>query len=175
MHLFVTLLCLEIQQAFVLADGTVTEACVNVKMRIKLCSSSHAVATSLMTVQALGYLSVNDTFDLNIVIRTAVFIDQPDAAGNGTAAGSSSSGSSSSSSSKRVMTIGAGGAVTVQSDAAAEFAEMQLKAERLLAAAAMAAQQQQQHSALGASRCTAAAPAAAATAATKQLGEPVRR
>lgn len=42
------------------------------------------------------------------------------------------------------MTVGAGGAVTVQSDPEAEFAEMQLKAERLLMAAAVAQQQQHQ-------------------------------
>jgi anthranilate/para-aminobenzoate synthase component I len=51
--------------------------------------------------------------------------------------------SSSSSSSSMALSVGAGGAIVVQSDAAAEFAEMQLKAERLVAtaAAAMAGQQ----------------------------------
>jgi hypothetical protein len=124
----------------------------------------------LLCVQALGYLSVNDTFDLNIVIRTAVFVDQPDSAASTTASSSSSSRSS-----RRVMSIGAGGAVTVQSDAQAEFAEMQLKAERLLAAAALAAQQQQQQqqrNGVKAPGCAAAAPAASAA---QQLEAPVRR
>jgi para-aminobenzoate synthetase len=57
----------------------------------------------------LGYFSVNNTFDFNIVIRTAVFC-------------------------RDHVTIGAGGAIVVQSDASAEFAEMELKAERLLSA-----------------------------------------
>jgi hypothetical protein len=96
-------------------------------------------------LQALGYLSVNDTFDLNIVIRTAVFVDQPSSTSPSAASSSSSSTSSSSSSggssSSRVMTIGAGGAVTIQSDCESEFAEMQLKAEKLLSAAALAQQQ----------------------------------
>ena len=93
-------------------------------------------------LQALGYLSVNDTFDLNIVIRTAVFVDQPSSTSPSAASSSSSSISSSGGgSSSRVMTIGAGGAVTIQSDCESEFAEMQLKAERLLSAAALAQQQ----------------------------------
>jgi hypothetical protein len=113
---------------------------------------------SFVVVQALGYLSVNDTFDLNIVIRTAVFVDQP-------ADPSATDSSSSSRSCCRVMTVGAGGAITVQSDPEAEFAEMQLKAERLLTAAAIAQQPQQQEPssmsgiAVSAQSAAAAAPA----------------
>ena len=108
--------------------------------------STHRACACCIAVQALGYLSVNDTFDLNIVIRTAVFVEDQQAAHNmGTAGGSivcnggGRGGSSSSSSGRHVMTIGAGGAVTVQSDPDAEFDEMQLKAEKLLTAAAAAA------------------------------------
>lgn len=57
----------------------------------------------------LGYFSVNGSFDFNIVIRTAVFDDSG-------------------------VTIGAGGAIVVQSEAEAEFEEMELKAERLVQA-----------------------------------------
>jgi para-aminobenzoate synthetase len=63
---------------------------------------------------ALGYFSINDTFDLNIVIRTAVFQGGQ-------------------------ATVGAGGAVVVQSEPDKEFEEMQLKAASLVAAAAAAA------------------------------------
>jgi para-aminobenzoate synthetase len=59
---------------------------------------------------SIGYLSVSDTFDLNIVIRTAVV--EP---GGG-------------------ISIGAGGAIVVQSEPEAEFEEMALKARALLAA-----------------------------------------
>jgi hypothetical protein len=114
-------------------------------------------------VQALGYLSVNDTFDLNIVIRTAVFVDQP--------ADPSATDSSSSRSSSRVMTVGAGGAITVQSDPEAEFAEMQLKAERLLTAAAMA-QQQQQEKPSGLSGRTVSAQSALAAAPPSPVASP---
>ncbi|KAF8064696.1 hypothetical protein HT031_003498 [Scenedesmus sp. PABB004] len=71
---------------------------------------------------ALGWLGLNDTFDMNIVIRTAVFTDSD--APDGAAAR---------------MTVGAGGAVTVQSDPGAEYEEMELKGAALLAAAALAA------------------------------------
>lgn len=57
---------------------------------------------------SIGFLSFNDTFDLNIVIRTAVL--EP---GNG-------------------LSIGAGGAIVVQSDPEAEFEEMLLKARALV-------------------------------------------
>ncbi len=58
---------------------------------------------------ALGFIAFNDTFDLNIVIRTAVV-----AGGE--------------------VAIGAGGAVVAQSDPADEFEEMALKASALLRA-----------------------------------------
>jgi para-aminobenzoate synthetase len=86
---------------------------------------------------ALGYLSVNDTFDLNIVIRSAVFVG--DQAGVGTS--SSDAGGEGAGGGLR-MSVGAGGAIVVQSDPPAEFAEMQLKAERLLQTAVLAQQKQ---------------------------------
>mmetsp|Transcript_2142 Transcript_2142/g.14094 ORF Transcript_2142/g.14094 Transcript_2142/m.14094 type:complete len:836 (+) Transcript_2142:1597-4104(+) len=55
---------------------------------------------------SIGFLSLNGTFDLNIVIRTGIIND-----GN--------------------LIIGAGGAVTVLSDPKSEFEEMQLKARAL--------------------------------------------
>ena len=59
---------------------------------------------------ALGFVSVNQTFDLNVVIRTAVV-----RRGSGTY-------------------VGAGGAITVLSDPAGEHAEMELKADPVLRA-----------------------------------------
>jgi para-aminobenzoate synthetase len=58
---------------------------------------------------ALGFFSLSGMFDFNIVIRTAVFHDD-------------------------AISIGAGGAIVVHSDAEAEYEEMRLKAQRLLGA-----------------------------------------
>ena len=58
---------------------------------------------------ALGFIGLNDTFDLNIVIRTAVVSDNQ-------------------------VTIGAGGAIVLQSDPEAEYDEMRLKARALIKA-----------------------------------------
>ena len=55
---------------------------------------------------SIGYLSVDGTFDLNIVIRTAVLTEDE-------------------------IVIGSGGAIVLQSDAHGEFEEMQLKARAL--------------------------------------------
>jgi para-aminobenzoate synthetase len=63
----------------------------------------------------LGYISFNDTFDLNIVIRTAIILP-----GEGGGPGR--------------VTIGAGGAIVVQSDPEGEYDEMRLKARALLRA-----------------------------------------
>ena len=57
----------------------------------------------------LGFIGLNNTFDLNIVIRTAVV-------------------------SENEVTIGAGGAVVLQSDPEDEYEEMMLKASALMAA-----------------------------------------
>ena len=61
---------------------------------------------------SIGFLSFSGAFDLNIVIRTAVI------ARNG-------------------ISIGAGGAVVMQSDPEAEYQEMRLKASSLLRAVAL--------------------------------------
>ena len=66
---------------------------------------------------SIGFFSVNGTFDLNIVIRTAVF-----ERGGGGADGDT-------------ITIGAGGAITHLADPQAELEEVMLKAEPLLLAA----------------------------------------
>ncbi|KAI7841835.1 hypothetical protein COHA_004364 [Chlorella ohadii] len=58
---------------------------------------------------SLGFISFNDTFDLNIVIRTAVLHGD-------------------------TLSIGAGGAIVVQSDPEGEYEEMRLKARALLRA-----------------------------------------
>lgn len=62
----------------------------------------------------LGFISFNDTFDLNIVIRTAVIAQTEGSEG--------------------WMSIGAGGAIVCQSDTGAEYDEMMLKARALLLA-----------------------------------------
>ena len=58
---------------------------------------------------SIGFISANGTFDFNIVIRTAVIHGAE-------------------------VSIGAGGAVVVQSTALAEYEEMRLKARALLRA-----------------------------------------
>jgi anthranilate/para-aminobenzoate synthase component I len=112
-----------------------------------------------------GSISTNDCFDLNMVIRTAVLQPQclgaaghrageradSSAAGGvvGVAAGAAPfgapspacgsgelTGSGEGAGSGWVLSVGAGGAVVVQSDPAAEFSEMLLKARPLLAAVA---------------------------------------
>lgn len=84
----------------------------------------------------IGFLSFNDTFDLNIVIRTAVIEHNQTpnpAATNGTPH-TSSSGGSGQDGAGMTMSIGAGGAIVVQSELAAEYDEMRLKASALLRA-----------------------------------------
>mgnify|MGYP001806925887 CR=1 FL=1 len=93
----------------------------------------------------IGFISLNDTFDLNIVIRTAVIEqeqpqqpqqlqeqrkEQPQASA-ATAAHAAPAGCAQA---RRRMTIGAGGAIVVQSDPVAEYEEMRLKASALLRA-----------------------------------------
>ena len=58
---------------------------------------------------SLGFIGLNNTFDLNIVIRTAV-VEQGE------------------------VTIGAGGAIVMQSDPHDEYEEMRLKARALMKA-----------------------------------------
>lgn len=55
---------------------------------------------------SLGYISVNQTFDLNIVIRSVVVTEEE-------------------------LTIGAGGAIVIQSEPRMEYEEMELKAQIL--------------------------------------------
>ena len=97
---------------------------------------------------SLGYISFNDTFDLNIVIRTAVI--QPPAAGprhqDGEGRGEAAAAGLTSDAVRPGnhggggggwISIGAGGAIVVQSDTGAEYEEMRLKARALLQATGM--------------------------------------
>jgi para-aminobenzoate synthetase len=86
----------------------------------------------------IGFISLNDTFDLNIVIRTAVIEQDTQqqqqkqkqhGAQEQRAAAPGVEGAA-----QRRMTIGAGGAIVVQSDPVAEYEEMRLKASALLRA-----------------------------------------
>ena len=56
---------------------------------------------------SIGYISWNEVFDLNIVIRTAIVNDSG-------------------------IMVGAGGAIVVQSDPKSELEEMKIKAEPIL-------------------------------------------
>jgi para-aminobenzoate synthetase len=93
---------------------------------------------------AIGYVSVapGAPFDLNIVIRTACFYSeqQQGGGGGGAAAGADAAGAPPPPppATETVMSIGAGGAVVVQSDPVAEYDEMRLKASALVRAAAAA-------------------------------------
>jgi para-aminobenzoate synthetase len=113
---------------------------------------------------SLGFISFNDTFDLNIVIRTAVISQGCNNIGNSlqismqglraasvaasevedTSVVGMHNASDSLTSSIRIgceqlssgswMSIGAGGAIVVQSDTGSEYEEMRLKARALLQA-----------------------------------------
>jgi len=94
---------------------------------------------------SLGYLSTTGAFDLNIVIRTAVLLPRAaaeaaadEAARNSTTTTTRENGCSSSPSPPRLLppgiSIGAGGAVVLQSTPEGEYEEMLLKAGALLAA-----------------------------------------
>ncbi len=108
----------------------------------------------------VGFISVNDCFDLNVVIRTAVI--DPHAPGPSLANGAANGGGGqeereqqaegaapadgkegqggdapleeSEGLERALLSIGAGGAIVVQSDLEGEFQEMRLKARALLAA-----------------------------------------
>ncbi|GFR41011.1 hypothetical protein Agub_g1678, partial [Astrephomene gubernaculifera] len=88
----------------------------------------------------IGFISLNDTFDLNIVIRTAV-IEGPEGAHafqstttNPSPAVPAGAAEGPGDAPARSMTIGAGGAIVVQSQPVAEYEEMRLKASALLRA-----------------------------------------
>ncbi|KXZ56787.1 hypothetical protein GPECTOR_1g709 [Gonium pectorale] len=90
----------------------------------------------------IGFMSFNDTFDLNIVIRTAVM--QHEERQDGAAGGrqedcrtQAANGAASAPAPVRCMSIGAGGAIVVQSQLEAEYEEMRLKARALLRAVGM--------------------------------------
>jgi para-aminobenzoate synthetase len=113
----------------------------------------------------IGFISLNDCFDLNVVIRTLVVTDQkqptattkPAVNGHGSTgcvngheaptrapAGAENGGDFAADQGSCtvpagwrpdvLLSIGAGGAIVVQSDAEGEFEEMRLKARALLAA-----------------------------------------
>lgn len=109
---------------------------------------------------SIGFISFNDTFDLNIVIRTAVIERIPrssapsqhttTSAPDGTSTSTATSTATSAGCAAgiindpgaaqgagvggRRITIGAGGAIVVQSDPEGEYDEMRLKARALMAA-----------------------------------------
>jgi para-aminobenzoate synthetase len=105
---------------------------------------------------ALGFFSVNGTFDLNIVIRTAVFEETAvENGGEGAGADAAAAEEQQEASllagapavkagaamrgggveaASSTVTVGAGGAVVVQSEPEAEYDEMRLKAAALLRA-----------------------------------------
>ncbi|KAG2499934.1 hypothetical protein HYH03_002221 [Edaphochlamys debaryana] len=105
----------------------------------------------------IGFIGLNDTFDLNIVIRTAIIehaAPPPTATSTPTAPateleasapaaqpGATGPGEQRDASSRLRgcrMTIGAGGAIVVQSELEAEYEEMRLKARALLRAVGLA-------------------------------------
>lgn len=89
----------------------------------------------------IGFIGLNDTFDLNIVIRSAVILPAALAASSvSTAETSDGAGCLQTPKERREskIMIGAGGAITVKSHAPAEYDEMRLKARALLLAVAIA-------------------------------------
>ena len=86
---------------------------------------------------SLGFFSVNGTFDLNIVIRTAVFESKESerSAGGCGPDAERVAGGYGDDNIDGVISIGAGGAITLLSDPQAELDEVMLKAQPLLLAA----------------------------------------
>ncbi|PNH04621.1 Para-aminobenzoate synthase [Tetrabaena socialis] len=80
----------------------------------------------------IGFISLNDTFDLNIVIRTAVI--EGEGQGPAVSQGGAGAAGAAAAASPCRMSIGAGGAIVVQSEPEAEYEEMRLKASALLRA-----------------------------------------